>query len=142
MLYLDTSALLPYYRPEPLSERVQDLLLSADEPVIITDLGRVEVASALSRLVRMDELSEQEALVIEGAFEDDIAESHFSIRALKPREFNKARKWLESRATALRTLDALHLASASLAGATFVTADASLRLSAEHFGVPYRLLEA
>lgn len=53
MLYFDTSALLPYYRREHASERVQALLLSQSQPVLISHLTEVEVASALARWVRM-----------------------------------------------------------------------------------------
>lgn len=45
---------------------VQALLTSTDEPVMLTDLGRAEMASAIGRLVRMEQLTEQEALLIEG----------------------------------------------------------------------------
>lgn len=55
MIYLDTSALLPYYRPEALSEVIQDLLMAVEEPAFITDLTKVEFASALARWVRMNQ---------------------------------------------------------------------------------------
>lgn len=109
---------------------------------MLTDLGRVEMASAMSRLVRMEELTEQEAMLIEGAFEDDIAEGYFVVRGLKPHHFTKARGWLASRATPLRSLDALHLASASLADSTLITGDISMSQSAEYFGLSCRLLQA
>jgi len=47
MLYADTSALLPYYRAEATSAAVESLLLAQSKPVLISDLTRVEFASAL-----------------------------------------------------------------------------------------------
>jgi predicted nucleic acid-binding protein len=47
-----------------------------------------------------------------------------------------ARRWLLARTTALRTLDALHLASAAAEGATLVTFDVALAEAAEALGVP------
>lgn len=58
MLYFDTSALLPYYRAEDVSDQVQALLGRQTEPVLISRLTVVEVASALARWVRMEELTE------------------------------------------------------------------------------------
>jgi predicted nucleic acid-binding protein len=52
MLYFDTSALLPYYRQEQASEQVQALLSVQRQPVLISHLTEVEVASALARWVR------------------------------------------------------------------------------------------
>ena len=49
MIYFDTSALLPYYRQEAASRAVQQLLQSQTQPVLISDLTRVEVARALAR---------------------------------------------------------------------------------------------
>jgi hypothetical protein len=45
--------LLPYYRQEQASDRVQALLLAQAQPVLISHLTEVEVASALARWVRM-----------------------------------------------------------------------------------------
>jgi hypothetical protein len=46
--YLDTSALLPYYREESASQGVQEILLSLKPPIFISDLTRVEFASAIA----------------------------------------------------------------------------------------------
>ena len=53
--YFDTSTLLPYYRLEPLSGTVQNLLLAVENSIAISSLVDVEIASALARLVRMGE---------------------------------------------------------------------------------------
>jgi hypothetical protein len=51
--YLDTSALLPYYREEETSQAIQNFLSSLRFPVGISDLTGLEFVSALSRWVRM-----------------------------------------------------------------------------------------
>jgi predicted nucleic acid-binding protein len=140
MIYLDTSALLPYYRAEALSEVIQDLLMAAEEQVLITDLTKVEFASALARWVKMKELSEADALGVEAAFFEDIDAGCYSVRAIESRHYEKAMDWLLSRKAPLRTLDALHLAVAALRRADLVTADTQLAQAAQIFGVRYQLL--
>ncbi len=136
MLYLDTSAVLPYYRQEARSDTVQELLLRQREPVLISDLTRLEFASALARWVRMDELSEPQAQRVERAFDDDVAAGQYTVRILGPHDVERARRWLLQRTTPLRTLDALHLAGAAAVDAVFVTLDVSLGEAATALGVP------
>lgn len=140
MDYYDTSALLPYYRPEPLSEKVQALLLE-NKSVAISMLVDVEVASALSRLVRMGEFSDPDAAKVQNAFAADVEKGYFHYLPVDVAAFQQARHWLLERKTALRTLDALHLACAVLAEARFVTADQPLAIAAQMFGVNCLLVQ-
>lgn len=133
--YFETSALLPYYRPEPLSEACERLLLEEDEDIYLSALVDVEVASAVARLVRMGELQDADAEEILSAFADDIARASFRYVDFETPLFARAYSWLQGRETALRTLDALHMAAAAEAGATLVTADGTLGDAAERFGV-------
>lgn len=57
-MYLDTSAILPYYREEAKSSEVERVLMSLSVHVTISDLCKVEFVSALSRWVRMGELTD------------------------------------------------------------------------------------
>ena len=139
MDYFDTSALLPYYRPEPLSERVQALLM-AGSPVAISMLVDVEMASALSRIVRMGECSNQDAARVQNAFAADVEKGCFHYLAVDVAVFQQAQHWLLEGKTALRTLDALHLACAALAEARFVTADRTLAGAAHMYGVSFHLV--
>jgi predicted nucleic acid-binding protein len=68
LFYLDTSALLPYYREEPSSMKIQELLISMRPPVIISDLTKVEFAAAMARWVRMNEVSDAQATYIDQDF--------------------------------------------------------------------------
>lgn len=135
MLYLDTSALLPYYRQEQASERVQTLLLAQSQPVLISHLTEVEVASALARWVRMEELSEQDANRIESAFGDDVRQGRFSRCSVDIAHYQRAIHWIGMRKTSLRTLDALHLACAEYYQACLITEDDALLNAAIFFGL-------
>src|SRR5271167_2463786 len=51
--YLDTSVLLPTLIAEPATEAVYDCLGAYEQELLISDFAAAEVASALSRLIRM-----------------------------------------------------------------------------------------
>ena len=52
---------VPYYRNEAISLKIQSFLQSIEVTPIVSDLSKVEYASALSRWVRMDEHCLKEA---------------------------------------------------------------------------------
>ncbi|MCP4750010.1 MAG: type II toxin-antitoxin system VapC family toxin [Proteobacteria bacterium] len=138
--YLDTSALLPYYRDEPASLKVQDIIMRIKPPVAISDLSKVEFASALARWVRMDELTEAQVNLIENMFKKDIGVGFFLRHPLSTSHFRQAEKWLSGRKTALRTLDALHLACCWTLDAELITCDTTLHDSANTLGVKTRFI--
>jgi predicted nucleic acid-binding protein len=135
MFYADTSAVLPFYRSEPASDAIEQLFLAQRQPPVISDLVRVEFASALARWVRMGELGEAQANRIESAFHEDVREGRYRLVALDPGVFERAMHWLLTRRTSLRTLDALHLACAEANETPLFTLDQALLGSAEFFGV-------
>ena len=139
--YIDTSALLPYYREELISQHVQDLLLSLRPPVLISDLTKVEFASAIARWMRMKEINEAQTILVENTFSNDINSGLFVNRQIMPAHFNQAEKWLANRKTALRTLDALHIACSWGYGAKLITCDTVMHCSAELLGVDNIFLE-
>src|SRR5437660_11359187 len=59
--HLATSTLLPTLIAEPMTEAVYDYLGADRQELLISDLAAAEVASALSRLVRMALLTEADA---------------------------------------------------------------------------------
>ncbi|WP_018871098.1 type II toxin-antitoxin system VapC family toxin [Thioalkalivibrio sp. ALgr3] len=136
MFYADTSAVLPFYRSEPASDTIEQLYLAQRQPPVISELVRVEFASALARWVRMGELDEAQANRIESAFHEDVREGRFRLVSLDPSVFDRAMHWLLTHRTSLRTLDALHLACAEASEAPLLTLDQALLASAEFFGVP------
>ncbi len=130
MLYLDTSALLPYYREKAASTSIQAMLSRHTRPVLISHLTRVEFASALERWVRLRELTEPQANHIESAFHEDVAEGRLLVRPFEP-TFH----WLLTRKTALRALDALHLVCAESLNTALVILDATMRSAATSHGL-------
>ena len=139
--YFDTSALMPYYRPEPASAACEALLLDSPDGVCISHLTEVEMASVLARLVRTGELAEKDAERVQQAFAEDLDRRRIARESLAPEHFERALAWLLIRSTALRTLDALHLACASKLGAELVTCDRVLGEAARKFGVPCLFIE-
>lgn len=140
VFYLDTSALLPYYRPEPASETVEALLLGMDRPAVLSRLADLEMASALNRLVRMGELQEPEALLIEHVYLDDLREGRFDLIPVPVRAYSQARGWLLDHHLDLRALDALHIATCRHEGAVMITCDRRLHEAALGVEVDSRLL--
>ena len=124
-LYLDASALVKLFVPEPESDLLNQALLGARE-VILSDLALTEMASALGRRTREGVLTRREA-------------SHLHREALKltascrhveltPPVHRRAEQLLLSLSMSIRALDALHLATALEAGAaTMVAFDQGLR---------------
>jgi uncharacterized protein len=141
LIYVDTSILVPYYSPEPLSERVQQFLRETDE-IALSVLGEVEFFSALARKVRVRELSRENARRISVVFSGHLEAGAYTRLDLDRSVYRTARGWIQGFNVALRTLDALHLAVAATSGLPIATADAalagsarSLGLSVHHFGL-------
>lgn len=138
MLYFDTSAVLPYYRQEQASSRVQALLSAQTEPILISHLTEVEVASALARWVRMGELTEPQANRIESAFREDLSHNRYTRCAIELSCYQRAIHWISMRKTSLRTLDALHLACAENHQACLISEDEALIKAAGFLGLDAR----
>jgi len=139
LIYWDTSALVPYYLPERLSDQVQDRLL-ADEPAI-SWLVEVEFFSTLARRVRTGELDRGQAERVKSLFMSHLEEGFYHRLALEAGHFCMARDWIGRFDLALRAPDALHIAVAFRQGLPLVTADKVLARSAEALGVEVTLLE-
>ncbi len=139
-VYLDTSALLPYYRKEAASQRVQAFLDTLRPPVLLSDLTRVEVASAIARWVRMEEITEPQAALLENTFAQDAGAGLFLLRPVTTSHYQQAEKWLSARKTPLRTIDALHVACCWSLRARLVTCDSIMHQAAITLGLESLLL--
>lgn len=138
MAYIDTSLLVAYYCPEPLSLRVQKALDKIDQP-IISPLVEVELFSAMAAKVRAKELNATTARRILALFQKHLAEGFYGIVPVEAAEYCLARDWLGELTTPLRALDALHLAAASINDLSILTADRAMAKSARHFGVKHKI---
>lgn len=141
--YIDTSALIPYYRPEPLSAACEAVLLSdrsGTDELLLSELTLAEVSSSLARLVRMRVLDREAAIRIEQRLDEHITQGNFRVLPVERRHYADARARLRQGATALRTLDALHLSIVHDCNAELVTADRNLSMAAQHYQMPVVLI--
>ena len=128
--YVDTSVLGAYYCPEPLSAAAETALRDLATPVIST-LTEVEFASLIARKRRLRELTERQARAILDLFGGHVAEGFYRRVPLGTEHFLRARELVATLSSALRTLDALHLAAALAENLPLLTADRDLARAAK-----------
>lgn len=134
MIYLDTSVVVAYYCPEPLSARAERLVLLEPSPAI-SNLTRVEFLSALARKKQDRELSGTDAGRASAEFEKHIRDGLYSLLPLEHRHFERVQGWLRGLEAAMRTLDALHLAIAAESQIPVATADRVMARNARRLGI-------
>jgi|SRR3990172_4311678 len=128
--YFDTSILVKRYVTEPGSVRARGLLRRYQ--LVSSAIAPVEVISALSRRRDAGELAQAHFEAIIARLRGD--RPHWELVEVSPLVLGQAEEWIQR--AAVRTLDAIHLASAALfqtaAGrhVPFVTADARQREAA------------
>lgn len=115
MVYIDTSVLVAYYCPEPLSEAAEQSVRGADFPAISL-LTEVEFCSALAIKVRTGEIAEAAAERLLSRFRMHLEEQRFCIRPIEAEHYLLAADWIGRFSTPLRSLDALHLVVAFAGG--------------------------
>jgi len=138
--YLDTSVLLPTLIAEPATEAVYDCLGACEQELLISDFAAAEVASALSRLIRMAMLADADASARLADFDAwraamsmpvDVAASDARLAYIYVRRFDLG----------LRAPDALHLAIARRLDATLITLDRRLAAAAREMGIAVNVLQ-
>ncbi|MFH1044269.1 MAG: type II toxin-antitoxin system VapC family toxin [Pseudomonadota bacterium] len=139
--YIDTSVLVAYYLPEPLSERAERGLRRGGTPCI-SPLVELEFASVLARKVRARELAPAAARAALEQFRAHQEEGLYRRLEIGAAHYDQARRWVEAFSPPLRTLDALHLSVAAGAGAALLTADVQLARAARALHLACRLLRA
>lgn len=120
--YVDTSVLGAYYCPEPLSRSAEVALLRLKDPCI-SSLTEVEFASLIARKHRLQELTERGVGEVLRLFGQHVADGHYRRLSLGAEHFLLARDLIVAMASALSTLDALHLSVAVSTGLPLLTAD-------------------
>jgi predicted nucleic acid-binding protein len=140
MVYVDTSVLVAYYCPEPLSEKAEDFLMTHMQPTISV-LTEVELFSALSKKVRTRELKRKDAQRVIARFLSDVENGYYTYLPVEASYYRLARDWIGMFSLPLRTLDALHLAVSSSEGLEIVTTDPGLFKSAKALSLNATLLE-
>ena len=140
MLYVNTSILVAYYCPEPLSVQVQDLLVQQVMPAL-SSLTEAEFFSAIAKKVRTEEIRKADGNRILAMFSSHLETNLFTFVEVKNHHWKLARGWLSLFSASLRTLDALHLAIASAEGLQVVTADKGLFQATEDLGVEAKFMK-
>lgn len=139
MIYVDTSVLVAYYCPEPISSKAEEAITEADSPTV-SPLCEVEFASAVAKKVREKLILKISANRILNEFQSHLHQLLFKRAPIEVDHFGLAFNWLARLEIPLGTLDALHLAAASKNNLKIVTADRQLSRAADKLGIQYRLL--
>ena len=141
MFYVDTSLLAAYYCPEALSEKAE-IFLTTHFPLFISTLTELEMFSAMSRKVRGKELNRATARRILAKFLSHLDGRFYTCFSVETQHIRLARDWIGQFNTGLKSLEALHVAVASLEGLKLVTADRDLAESAKILGMDVMFIEA
>lgn len=136
MIYLDTSAAVPLFVPEPASERIATWFAACADPVVAADWIVPEFASALALKARRGEITTEDARVLWSEFER-FRGAGLRLIPVTRMAFADAARMVCEAASGLRAGDSLHLAVALEVGATHLaTVDATLAANAKRRGLP------
>jgi uncharacterized protein len=109
--YYDTSVILSLYLPQAVTAKAI-LEVEKDKPIlIISDWTVVEIKSALSKELRMKQLSKLQTELIWQRFYQDVSDNRYTLLRLSEKVMTKAHELIEL-GSGLRSGDALHLAVA------------------------------
>jgi uncharacterized protein len=135
-LYLDTSALVKLYLPEPGSDTL-DAALQGRSDLIVSDLAITEIVSAIARRRRDGLVPASACARLHRQILADIDSGIYLKNDLLPEVHREAERLLLALdGVVLRAADALHLALASLSGAAaIVTYDQRLAEAAVRIGL-------
>lgn len=134
MVYIDTSALVAYYCPEPNSDKIEKRMLNFKR-LVISNLTEIELFSALSRKIREKRLSISDGNKIVRIFKNHTTDNLFRIIMLEPKHFNLAKNWILQFNSPLRTLDGLHLAIAAEEEIPIFSTDTGLQKASTMLGI-------
>jgi predicted nucleic acid-binding protein len=132
--YLDASVLMPTLVQEPSTPAVKAYLVGTRQELLVSDFAVAELASALSRLLRMSLMDDADAAARLADFDawraatTEPAELHAADARL-------AYAYVRRFDLRLRAPDALHLAIARRLDATLVTLDRRLTRAAAELGI-------
>jgi uncharacterized protein len=132
--YLDASALVPTLIAEPASVAVDAFLPGCSDALVVSDFAAAEVASALSRLVRMRRLSITEAAERLADF-DAWRAGEIEPADLDAHDGRLANTFVRRFDLRLRAPDALHAAICRRLGLRLVTLDRRLAEAARELGI-------
>jgi predicted nucleic acid-binding protein len=133
-LYLDASAIIPTLVEEGASQALGDYLAAASDEFVVSDFAAAEVASALSRLVRMTLIGREAADTLLGEFDAWRAGATTGVEFASA-DVRLANVFVRRFELGLRAPDALHAAVCQRGDHKLVTLDRRLAAAAETLGV-------
>lgn len=139
MVYLDTSVVVAYYVPEPLSGPVQQTY-EGGEALALSELVELEVFSALSLRLRIGDLEREDVERIGSLFLNHLEGEYYTRLHLRAEHYRLARSYIARFDLPLKAPDALHLAVCAAEGFQLVTADRQLSRNAGELGVDVRVI--
>lgn len=112
--FLDTSACVKHFHREVGSEQVEAMFTDANSQRIISQLGAVEIVSALATKVRAGELDDYGLAISQKQLFNEVAQRQLLVARVLTRHFRAAESLLLKHAVTirLRTADAIQLAVA------------------------------
>ena len=139
MYYIDTSVLVAYYCPEPISEAVERFLRRIERPAI-SSLTEVELVSAIARKVRDRALRKEDGNRIINQYKRHRQDAFLKWIPLGETHFQAAFNVLSRFTPPLKALDAIHLSVAMVDDLIIVTADRQLRKAVENLGIKSKII--
>jgi uncharacterized protein len=135
VFYLDTCVILSAVQADAHSENVDAWLNVRRTSELVTSVWMLtEAASALGRLVRMNDLTPEAAMEKYRDIQIWLADG-FHVEDATPSDFSAAAERQTTWSLGLRAGDALHLAVAARIGAILVTTDDTLARACVHHNV-------
>jgi uncharacterized protein len=136
LTYIDTSLLVKRYVAELGSTELEARLLGEQPQLIISELVRTELISALRRKERKALMTRSTSNQVMALFEQDIASEILRLKMLNAAVLQRSARLVGELQAPLATLDALHLATALMHGAVeFFTTDDQLARAAKEAGL-------
>jgi hypothetical protein len=133
-VYLDASVVISLFLPDLNADRAGAFLRTRPVDLIVSDWCAAELASVVSKRVRMRLLVEQEARKALANF-DQWAAANIARAGCLPADIRAADTFLRRLDLNLRTPEAIHIAIARRLGAELATFDVRMAESAEALGV-------
>lgn len=138
-MYLDTSVVVAYYVPEPLSAQVQAIYGTLSTPAI-SELVELEFFAALSLKLRVGDLERAHVEQVARLFLRHVEGGWYTAVHLQASHYRRARDFIARFDLPLKAPDALHLAVAAAEGQQLITADQQLARNAEALGLEAELV--
>ncbi|HEY5297550.1 MAG TPA: type II toxin-antitoxin system VapC family toxin [Verrucomicrobiae bacterium] len=134
-MYLDSCIIVKLVSHEPDSAAYHAIV--AGQPVVTSELAIAEVRSALFTKERTERISHQARLTGWHLFQEKIRQQEFVLLPLSRQVIERAGAVIEQchPDVALRTLDAIHIATAELNGDTMCSSDGRVCGAADFIGL-------